>query len=233
VDGDPADLKWVLIRGNGHYSVGEFDGQAFHEDAPQTVSDFGPNFYATQSWEGPHGRRIQLAWMREGSYPDMPFNQQLSFPCELSLHRDGDSVKLLRKPVPEIATIQGPAQPFSNVTISPGAKLSLASSGDLFRLVLKVDFSPGATLTVHVRGTAIEIGSSSLSSVHSSSASPHPIQRIEMLVDRTSIETFTNDGELSLSQCFLPKGDEISLESKGGAVTLVDGQVYPLHSIWP
>ncbi len=33
------------------------------------------------------GRRIQIAWMFKASYPGMPFNQQMSFPGELTLHR--------------------------------------------------------------------------------------------------------------------------------------------------
>ena len=30
VDGDLAQQKWVLVRGNGRYSIGEFDGAEVH-----------------------------------------------------------------------------------------------------------------------------------------------------------------------------------------------------------
>ena len=78
----------MLVRGNGKYSVGEFDGRKFTEETPQLPCDHGPNFYATQTWgeiAGQEGRRVQIAWMRDGKYPDMPFNQQMSFPCDLTL----------------------------------------------------------------------------------------------------------------------------------------------------
>jgi len=32
------------------------------------------------------------------------------------------------------------------------------------------------------------------------------VKTVEILVDRTSIETFVNEGEVSLSACFLPAG---------------------------
>ncbi len=69
VDGDHAHQKWVLVRGNGRYSVGEFDGLKFTPETAQRPCDLGPNFYATQSWgdiAGQEGRRVQIAWMRDG-----------------------------------------------------------------------------------------------------------------------------------------------------------------------
>src|SRR5208337_4873006 len=88
VNGVHAHRKWVLVRGNGRYSVGEFDGLKFTPETAQRPCDLGPNFYATQSWgdiAGQDGRRVQIAWMRDGKYPDMPFNQQMTFPCDMSL----------------------------------------------------------------------------------------------------------------------------------------------------
>ena len=68
---------------------GQFDGR---------VSDYGFNFYATQTWSDvpkKDGRCIQMAWMRGGKFPDMPFNQQLTFPCELSFSsRQDDPLSL-------------------------------------------------------------------------------------------------------------------------------------------
>src|ERR1043166_5087390 len=88
LDADRNRLKWVLVRGDGKYSIGDFNGFEFREETPQFESDAGPNFYATQTWENTDngdGRRIQVAWMRGGTYPDMPFNQQVTFPRELTL----------------------------------------------------------------------------------------------------------------------------------------------------
>ncbi len=64
VDGDSSRQKWVLIRGNGNYSVGEFNGKMFVPETEQFACDKGPNFYATQSWgdiDSAPGRRVQIA----------------------------------------------------------------------------------------------------------------------------------------------------------------------------
>ncbi|RYG21459.1 hypothetical protein EON82_18800 [bacterium] len=50
LDGEPALKKWVLIQGNGNYSIGSFDGKRFNEETERFACDLGPNFYATQSW---------------------------------------------------------------------------------------------------------------------------------------------------------------------------------------
>ncbi len=77
IDGDGDHRKWVLIQGNGNYSIGTFDGVGFKEETTRRPCDVGPNFYATQSWhntETGEGRRIQAAGIRGSDFRDMPFN---------------------------------------------------------------------------------------------------------------------------------------------------------------
>ena len=105
LDGNHRDMKWVLIQGNGNYSIGRFDGTEFKEETARYPCDVGPNFYATQTWgntETGDGRRIQAAWMRGSAFPDMPFNQQVSFPCELTLRSTPNGPRIFREPIREI-----------------------------------------------------------------------------------------------------------------------------------
>ena len=44
---------------------------------------------AGATFAGQPGRRVQIAWMRGGKYPGMPFNQQMTFPCDLTLPHRG------------------------------------------------------------------------------------------------------------------------------------------------
>ena len=134
IDGDRTKLKWVLIRGNGKYSVGTFDGFQFTEETPQFDSDAGPNFYATQSWENtPDGRRVQAAWMNGGVYPDMPFNQQVTFPRELTLRTTAEGPRLFRQPIREIEILQDREENWTNRTLTAGQSVPLAPAGDLFQ----------------------------------------------------------------------------------------------------
>ena len=58
------------------------------------------------------------------------------------------------------------------------------------------------------------------------------IKTVEMLVDRTSIETFINQGEISSTRFVLPNENGLSVKAEGGAVTIQSLTVYPLNSAW-
>ncbi len=90
VEGDTDESKWVFVSASGDYLVGSFDGEKFVPEQKGLRMDGGPNFYAVQTYSDipkRDGRRIQIAWMNGGSYPNMPFNQQMSFPCRLTLRK--------------------------------------------------------------------------------------------------------------------------------------------------
>jgi len=72
VDGNRQHTRWVFTAANGHYFVGGFDGTKFTPDGPPQVADWGKNYYAVQTYSdmpARDGRRIQIAWMRDGRYP--------------------------------------------------------------------------------------------------------------------------------------------------------------------
>ncbi|MFC1806400.1 GH32 C-terminal domain-containing protein [Planctomycetota bacterium] len=56
--------------------------------------------------------------------------------------------------------------------------------------------------------------------------------RLELLVDRTSIEAFGNDGEASVSACFLPSDDSLALKCTRGGLKVVSMDCCELESIW-
>ena len=59
--------------------------------------------------------------------------------------------------------------------------------------------------------------------------------RLQLLIDRTSLEVFAQDGLLSMSSCFLPEAADWNLEfyATDGAVTLLSLEVHELRSAWP
>jgi fructan beta-fructosidase len=258
IDGNKDNLKWVLVRGNGKYSVGTFDGTKFTEETPQMESDAGPNFYATQSWgntDTGDGRRIQCAWMRGGVYPDMPFNQQITFPCELTLHTTPDGLRLFRQPIKEIALLHTHENTWSNVTLRSGGNLTLARTGgcraagrgglpgsgdltlartgDLFHVKMSVSIPQGSTVTMNIRGVPLVLTHNTIAC----GTDPQPVigelKTVEILIDRTSIEIFANQGELSLSRCFLPDDSSLSLKADGLPVSIHSILLYLLKSAWP
>jgi len=267
-DNDPQRLKWVLVRGNGKYSIGDFDGARFVPETGQLPCDLGPNFYATQSWgdmerspqpgpgriersvpqsslpRGGQGeevgepvtsgvpRRIQIAWMRGGTYPDMPFNQQMTFPCDLTLRTLGGSLRLFRKPVPEIAVLHRRQHEWENLSLSPGVVVPLAVSGDLLHILAEVQVPRGSTLTFRLRGTSVVVTDESIACRSQPARVGTGVKTVEILLDRTSIETFANGGETSVSACFLPMEDLLAVECVSGPATVRSLRVFELGSMW-
>jgi sucrose-6-phosphate hydrolase SacC (GH32 family) len=231
LDGDRHRMKWALVRGDGKYSVGEFNGVEFTEETRQLDSDAGPHFYATQTWENtPGGRRVQVAWMRGGTFPDMPFNQQITFPRELTLRTTPAGPRLFRQPIREIETLHDDQQNWTNRTLNAGQTLRLAPAGDLFRVQAEVSIDEGATLTLNVRGTKVTFTRQTMSCDAKPVSLSDSLANFEVLADRTSIETFANGGEASMSKCFLPTESGLSIRATGGRVTLQRLRLFSLKS---
>jgi sucrose-6-phosphate hydrolase SacC (GH32 family) len=58
--------------------------------------------------------------------------------------------------------------------------------------------------------------------------------RLRMLVDRTSVDIFGNDGSLYMPMGVIVPHDNLSLEisARGGAARINSLEVYPLKSSW-
>ena len=236
VDGDPARKKWVLIQGSGKYSIGSFDGTEFKEETPRFSCDVGPNFYATQTWgnvETGDGRRIQAAWMRGATFPEMPFNQQVTFPCELTLHTTPDGLRVFRRPIREIATLHaGTADVWPKRTLRPEETLRLEPAGRLFHIEAEVRIPESAKLVVNIRGVPVRLTKKTVESGSSPASVADEIKTLEILVDRTSIETFANDGEISSTRFVLPNENGLSLKAENGEVEIRSLKVHRLKSAW-
>ena len=236
VDGDKGNKKWVLIQGNGNYSTGTFNGTEFKEETKRFACDVGPNFYATQSWHNTDtgdGRRVQTAWMRGADFVDMPFSQMISFPCELTLRSTPAGLRVFRRPIQEIAKLHRGQDQWTNRTLDKDQTLRLAPVGQLFHLEAEVSIAEGAKLVFNLRGIPVVLTSKTVASGHDPAGVQGQVQRVEMLVDRTSIETYVNDGEVSSTRYVLPKGNGLSVKAEGGAATIHSLKLYPLNSAWP
>ena len=242
LDGDEKQTKWVLSDGDGSYVIGQFDGTTFHTEQEKVALDYGFNFYATQTWNDvpkEDGRCIQMAWMRGGKYPDMPFNQQLTFPCVLSLRTVGDEIRLCRYPVNEITQLYEKEHRWENVTVGMENDLLGGIKGDLFDI--EIEFDPGQSdaLGFNIQGHDVQY-TTKTKAVVSRRTYPMKVERIDgcihlrILVDRTSIEVFVNHGEISGTNCILPKETESppSLYVNGGDAIIKSLKVRELKSIW-
>ena len=236
IDGDKTNKKWVLIQGSGHYSIGTFDGKEFKEETPRLTCDLGPNFYATQSWantETGDGRRIQAAWMRGSKFPNMPFSQQVSFPCQLTLHSTSQGLRIFREPIAEVTKLNTGEHHWKDVTLEDGKELNLAKTGDLYHVKAEVDIAEGAQLQFNLRGEMVTLTRHSVESGPAKGNVIGEVKSVEILLDRGSIEVFVNRGELSSTRFALPSTEGLSVQAVHGTVKIQMANVFALKSIWP
>jgi sucrose-6-phosphate hydrolase SacC (GH32 family) len=234
VDGNRSQMKWVLIQGNGTYSIGSFDGTGFKEETGRYLCDIG-DFYATQTWgnvETGDGRRIQAAWMRFSYFPDMPFSQQVSFPCELTLRGTPKGPRIFREPIREIALLHNGQETWTNRVLKANEILPLEPWGRLFHIQAEVSIPEGAKLTFSLRGVPVVLTSKTIESGTRSASVAEQVKTVEILVDRASIEAFVNKGEISATRFVLPGENGLSVKAEGGSVTVQSLTVWRLNSAW-
>ncbi len=235
VDGDKKNMKWVLYDARFHYWIGSFDGKTFKPEAGPLRGDYGNNFYGAQSWHNTKDRRIQIGWMRGGRYPGMPFNQQMSFPCELTLRMADKGIKLFRYPVKEIETLHTEPFELADQTLEPGSNPLSHLAGDLFDIDMEIVPGASAEFGIRLHTQAVTYANNRISCL-GSTASLSPVNgklKLRILVDRTSIEVFANDGEVSMTSCFLPKEKSTGLEFyTKDVITIRSLRVSKLKSSW-
>ena len=249
VTNQPVDSKWLLFEGDGSYVIGDFDGETFTPETGKIKSDFGGNYYAAQTWSNipkEDGRTIQIAWMKGGKYPGMPFTGQMSFPCEISLTKFNFGYKLVRKPIREIEKLHDKHYNWKNKNLIPGINENIVKNVKDDCLHIKGEFdlktsdsfgfiirnsrkTPGADIRYDVKRGALTILSSTMPIV--------PIDNkisLEILVDRSSVEVFANGGQSVVSNCFNPEdgADELILFTNGGELEVVNLDIYKMNSIY-
>jgi fructan beta-fructosidase len=235
---NPDIKKWILHDAAFRYWIGSFDGIAFRPKGGPFTGDHGQAFYAAQTWNNVPERKIQIAWMRGGIYPGMPFNQQLSFPCELLLGHVAGEVRILRKPVHELEFLHNDLL-FDGGLILAGINNALPGiKGDLFDIRCRFMRSSATALLFKLYDQEIRyFFKEGILSAFGCRAPLNPVNdqiELQLLVDRTSLEIFGNEGEVSLSNCFVPENTstDFQLLTEGGKVEVISLKVHKLKSIW-
>ncbi len=73
-------------------------------------------------------------------------------------------------------------------------------------ILAEVEIPDGSSLNFRIRGTPVTLTNQAVACKSYPAPVTGHVKTVEILVDRTSIETFVNEGEVSLSACFLPAG---------------------------
>ena len=235
---DDGNERWVFWGASGTYVVGEFDGDAFAASTDVQQCEQGSNGYAAQTYsDTPDGRRIQISWMAGGQYPEMPFNQQMSFPVELKLRGSGAGVRLTRWPIEEIHSLRRHTCAVASTHVADGERWAPACAGTLFDVSFELTAGSAAAMDLVVRGQPLvfDFSESVVRFRNKEVPLPEgPSVAIRLLIDRASVELFVDGGATSASFCFLPAAHDHPLvfAARGGETTLDQVEIHELQGIW-
>ncbi len=244
VDDDPNQTRWVIYDGGGDYVIGIFDGKRFQvETGPHTYLE--GDLFAAQTFENipeEDGRQIQIGWATIPS-PGMPFNMMMGFPTELSLRTTNDGIRMFNEPVSEISKLHTQSTKYEKLTLDEAnEKLSDASSESL-HLKFEVE-------SINVMWYGLIVGGDNISYTLRTNSfifndeekvfkySPDtPSKRIsyELIVDRTSIEVFINQGHFTME---LPRNLDsdkqgVKFWTRNGEDLIIHNlEIYEMESIW-
>ena len=240
VDGNQQNTRWVFYGGNGRYLVGKFDGRTFTpECGPQTLH-YGNCWYASQTYTdipAKDGRRILIPWGTMAT-PGMPFNQMMGVPVELTLRTTDEGPRLLANPVKEHVSLRMKSHQVQPQSLKPGENPLAGVKGELLDLTAELVPGDAAELGFNLRGVTVSYDPQKQElSCKGNKATLKPVDgkiRLRLMVDRTSIDIFGNDGRLYMPMGVIVPQDNRSLEiyAKGGSAKINSLDVHELKSAW-
>ena len=232
--------------------VGDFDGTTFSPDGEARWLDHGADFYAAISYAG-LAEPVIHGWMSNWAYanqvPAGEFRGSMTLPRRLSLRRSGADLVLVQCPVD--LEPGGPSYLLEGVTLDGRLPLPVAHrcaritadfhAGSATRVGLEVRVGDGERTVITVdrlAGTvSLDRSQSGVSDFHPGFAAVHSaplgagdVVRLEVYVDVSSVEVFTGDGEVVLTDQIFPSADSngLAVFAEGGSAVLISLEVAPL-----
>ncbi|TWT97795.1 Levanase precursor [Botrimarina colliarenosi] len=230
--------------GSGNeYFVGRFDGNQFTCDDPQRRSqqvDYGRDFYAPVTWSdlpAEDGRRVWIGWMtnlQTNGTPTSPWRSAMTIPRSLTLRETGSGLRLAQAPVRELESLREDAVDGTNAAVR----------GKQLDIVLEVTPDAGRPLVLHVlegpdettrlvydpvdETLSVDRRDAGFDEFHDAFAGVYPAPialdegrlRLRVVVDRSSVEVFAQDGVAVLTTLVFPgpESDGVRLDAPGAEV---------------
>lgn len=249
VDGNPKNTRWIFHGAKGRYLIGKFDGTSFTPESGPHEMQRGNAWYASQTFNdipASDGRRILIPyastiWMNpndEPLYKDMPFNQSMGIPVELTLRTTEEGLRLFANPVRELASLRTKSHRLESQILRPGENPAVAIKGEL--LDIETDISPAKATEVvfNLRGIPVTYDAVNQELSCADKKAPFRMQngkiRLRFLIDRTSVEIFGNEGQLYMAMGVKIPSENVSLQisAKNGDAVLNSLRAFELKSIW-
>jgi levanase/fructan beta-fructosidase len=238
----PDERRWVLIDGDAQYLIGTFDGTRFVPQTEKLKVDYGKALYAGQVWKRtPEGGppAYQMFWMRYPNDRRLTWNGQMSFPVDLTLWAFPEGIRLCRRPIDEVNNLRVSQQRWRDVTVSSGQMSLDDLKGDLLDLRVELQSAGAAAFGMLVRGQPLRYSVADQTLHLGDAAAPLRLPdgklRLQILVDRSSVEVFADRGQVTISAVTLDEIPEspVKFTAEGGKAQIGSLEANHLTSIWP
>jgi sucrose-6-phosphate hydrolase SacC (GH32 family) len=160
------------------------------------------------------------------------------FPVTLNLRTTDEGYRMFAEPVREVEKLHKRKWLWKNEVLEPGEDLLSDVSGELFhiRAELKVDNAQEISFVIKDIPIIYDVKKQQLS-CQNKTAPLKPVDgkiRLELLVDRTSIEIFGNDGRIYMPIGVILADNSQTLEifTKDGNAEAESLTVFELNSTW-
>jgi fructan beta-fructosidase len=244
----------------GQYFVGTFDGTRFVSEGPVDQVrwvDHGKDFYASISFadlpsrdQGP----IWMGWISNWQYanqePTETWRGAQSLPRRLLLRRTAEGFRLIQRPTGGISTLmeadQSRHQTLIGPTILPAAAdlTFVVTSQDQGDIGLRLSNDIGEEVIVAVRADrrALVIdrqrsrqgpAPQGYAEVHTGPLRPAAQMPVRVIVDRSVLEVFANEGETVMTERVYPTRPFTTIEWVGGRRPASGAtRLMALRSVW-
>lgn len=239
VDGNPEQTLWVMYGASGTYMLGDFDGKRFIPRAGKYYYTTG-TIYAAQTFSNlpaEDGRRIQMGWGRV-THPGMPFNGMMLLPTELSLRTTKDGVRLFSVPVRELEQLQTLELQEECLTAEAADRLLQPfQNAATLRLKVTLRLSHATDAGLNLFGQSLlhyDLNANRVNDVFYSPEDPTSLEiSADIILDKTSVEVFIDDGIYSYSMERRPQANNREgFRFWGNRIEVKHLEVYSLKSIW-
>lgn len=238
------------------YFIGDFDGTKFTNDNAATTQlfvDDGKTFYAAIPYNHlPDNRQTMIGWLMPFETATSPWRGQMSIPRDLSLKTTAVGIRLFQQPAAILNTCleQLPAaKKWAQKALTLDSKDLPLNNGQRFNSNtnwIDATFTPGTAtdfglkIAQHKNGRQVVIGYNVQRNelcitddkeVQRVSVSPvnHQI-RLQVLLDKSSVEVFVNNGEKVITTLIFPDKEATGFAAfaENGHVTLNTLKVWDL-----
>lgn len=245
----------VAVTGQMDYAAGRFLPERWQ------VLDYGPSFYAPQTWRDGQHRRILMGWMEKwgAAMPSQPHGWAgaMTIPRVMELLPDGT---IALQPAPELARLRYEHCRWVGLCIQPGTHGHLPElRGDALEIIATFDLN-GCTAhrfgiklrcsrdrrqeTVvaydHTTGRLeVDRSRSGAGDGGTYGGVLRPLHRdqlqIHLFLDRSSLEVFGDHGQVSITQRIYPDAASLGADlfAEGGSVRLIHLDAWRLGSAFP